>query len=474
MANLDRIPVIDEVLAEKYRIERVLGQGGMGVVMAAMHLNLDERVAIKFLLPEFVSDPVLVARFLREGRAAIKIRSEHVVKVLDVATLPGGTPYMVMEYLHGRNLEEVLEDQGRLSPELAVNHLLQATEAIAEAHALGMVHRDLKPANLFLAHRADGSPCVKVLDFGITKVVDPKSLVPFDVTKTSIVMGSPRYMSPEQMRSTRVIDARADIWALGIILQELITGVAPFDGTTMPDLVAAILQDAPAPLRQLRADAPEGLEVVIRKCLEKEPSARYSDVAELTEALAPFGSPSAQLSADRVSRVIRPRTQVATSTSAPIVRSALASTLPPPPSLPEGLGAETLGADDPAKSALPSPPPARHRAMVLAAGGLFFVVTAVAALSGGRSTAPAAAPPETRATTLPPPLVTTTPAAPEAESLQTPDLASAAPIATESATPRSASAPSAATNPKHHAHPSAAPGAPQAPKSDIDLFDGRK
>src|ERR1019366_4406212 len=386
MANADLIPAVGEVLADKYRIERVLGQGGMGIVFAAMHLNLDERVAIKFLLPELSSDPALVARFLREGRAAIKIRSEHVVKVLDVATMPGGTPYMVMEYLHGRNFEELLEEQGRLPFELAVDHVLQATEALAEAHALGMVHRDLKPANLFLAHRVDGSPCVKVLDFGITKVVDPNN-ASFDATSANVVMGSPRYMSPEQMRSTRAIDARADIWALGVILQELITGVAPFDGTTIPDLLAAILQDPPPPLRQLRPDAPEGLERVIGKCLEKEPSARYADVAELTEALAPFGTASARLSADRVSRVIRPRA-VNTSTSAPIVRSTLSPATPSSPApasagfrpAPPTLGTVTVSATEDGGVPTGALPVSRSRRVLLACGGLFFATTFVMAM----------------------------------------------------------------------------------------------
>src|SRR5580698_3505987 len=242
MANADLIPAIDDVLADKYRIERELGRGGMGIVVSATHLQLEERVAIKFLLPELAHDPTLVARFLREGRSAIKIRSEHVVRVLDVGTLPGGTPYMVMEYLEGKNFEELLEDQGRVPVELAIDHLLQATEALAEAHALGMIHRDLKPANLFLAHRADGSPCVKVLDFGITKVTDAKDVSNFDATKTSIVMGSPRYMSPEQMRSARAIDARADICAFGLFLHQLILGLSPFRGSAMPGVVAWIAQ----------------------------------------------------------------------------------------------------------------------------------------------------------------------------------------------------------------------------------------
>jgi eukaryotic-like serine/threonine-protein kinase len=475
MANADLIPAVDEVLADKYRIERVLGQGGMGIVFAAMHLNLDERVAIKFLLPELSSDPALVARFLREGRAAIKIRSEHVVKVLDVATMPGGTPYMVMEYLHGRNFEELLEVQGRLPADLAVDHLLQATEALAEAHALGMVHRDLKPANLFLAHRADGSPSVKVLDFGITKVVDPKNAAPFDVTKTSIVMGSPRYMSPEQMRSSRTIDARADIWALGVILQELVTGVAPFDGTTMPDLVAAILQDPPPPLRQLRPDAPEGLEQVITKCLEKDPNARYADVAELTEALAPFGTGSARLSADRVSRVIRPRTQINTSTSAPIVRSALSSVAPASPSFwpePPTLGTLTVSATESAAPPSAMPPASRGRTVLLACGGIFFATTFVMAMSGGGKGAhPSAADARASSNAVgasgPPPVANESePAFPAV------DLAPTAPPETFDALTVPSSSPPAATTSKRRLRPATSPAPPL--KNDIDLFDGRK
>src|ERR1035438_260490 len=475
MANADLIPAVGEVLADKYRIERVLGQGGMGIVLAAMHLNLDERVAIKFLLPELAHDPALVTRFLREGRAAIKIRSEHVVRVLDVATLLGGTPYMVMEYLHGRNFEELREEEGRLSAEVAVDHVLQATEALAEAHALGMVHRDLKPANLFLAHRADGSPSVKVLDFGITKVTDAKNVVPFNVTKTSVVMGSPRYMSPEQMRSTRAIDARADIWALGVILQELVTGVAPFDGTTMPDLVAAILHDPPPPLRQLRPDAPEGLERVIGKCLEKEPSARYADVAELTEALAPFGTASARLSADRVSRVIRPRA-VNTSTSAPIVRSTLSPATPSSPApasagfrpAPPTLGTVTVSATEDGGVPTGALPVSRSRRVLLACGGLFFATTFVMAMFGSNGVHPSAAAGASakagNASAPPPVEPESEPTFPAVDLVPT---APAGPLASPSSNP------SRGVASKHRARPTGSAGGSPS-KSDIDLFDGRK
>jgi serine/threonine protein kinase len=477
MANADVIPAADDVLADKYRIERELGRGGMGVVLAAMHLQLEERVAIKFLLPELSHDPLLVGRFLREGRAAIKIRSEHVVRVRDVATLPGGTPYMVMEYLQGKNFEELLEDQVRLPAELAVDHLLQATEALAEAHALGMVHRDLKPANLFLAHRADGSPCVKVLDFGITKLIDSTDAMNFDVTNASLVMGSPRYMSPEQMRSTRTIDARADIWALGVILHELITGASPFDGTTMPDLLAAILEDPPVLLRQVRPEAPQGLEAIVARCLEKDPAARYSDVAELTQALAPFGSASSRVSAERVSRVIRPRSPTDTSTSAPIVRSAIPriSESQPRPAI---VGNVTVGATEDEWRGAGAAARSKIRTAALAAGGLFFATTLLAAIFGAhpQSAARTDAAPETTAVVLTPR------AAREAEPpLETVDLASTfAPVEVDA--PRasaSGSVKALSTAPTHRAVPAANPRATRTESAtgaagETDLFDGRK
>jgi len=293
-----------QVLAGKFRIERVLGQGGMGVVVAATHIQLDERVALKFLLPEALSNPEAVARFAREARAAVKIKSEHVARVSDVGTLESGSPYMVMEYLEGRDLADWVRSSGAMRATDAVEFVLQACEAIAEAHALGIVHRDLKPANLFVTRRVDGSPCVKVLDFGISKLTVPGSTSDMGMTRTSTVMGSPLYMSPEQMSSTRNVDARTDIWALGIILYEVLSGRVPFEAETMPQLCGMILQDPPRPLRELRPDVPPGLEAVIFRCLEKNRDARFANVAELALALAHFGSPGAQRSAERIARVL--------------------------------------------------------------------------------------------------------------------------------------------------------------------------
>jgi serine/threonine protein kinase len=299
------VPQPGEVLDGKYRIEGTLGQGGMAVVLAATHLHLEERVAIKVLLPQWAEDPEFVERFMREGRSAIKIRSEHVVRVLDVGVIEG-RPYLVMEYLEGSDLDQLLASGGPLPVHVAVDYLLQASEAIAEAHASGIIHRDLKPANLFLTHRADGSPAMKVLDFGISKLMNsPRSSgVDMRTTQPSMVMGSPHYMSPEQMASARDVDERTDIWAIGAILHELLAGAPPFKGDTITALCATILKDAPAKLTTYRADVPPSLEAIIAKCLEKDPAARFANVADLAFALADYGSPSARASAERIRRVL--------------------------------------------------------------------------------------------------------------------------------------------------------------------------
>src|SRR5690554_3137517 len=289
-----------DLLAGKYRIERVLGRGGMGVVVSAVHEALDERVALKFLLPEALANQEAVQRFLREARAAVKIRSEHVARVTDVGTLESGAPYMVMEYLDGVDLARYLESRGPLPVPEAVEYMLQACEALAEAHALGIVHRDLKPANLFRIERVDGTPSIKLLDFGISKVIAHQVAL----TQTSSMLGSPLYMAPEQMTSSKHVDARADVWALGIILFELVTGEPPFQGETLPEVCAQILTTEPRPIRALRGDVPPELESVVARCLHKEREQRYGSVAELAVALGPFTPQRALVSVERVSRVL--------------------------------------------------------------------------------------------------------------------------------------------------------------------------
>ena len=293
---------VGDLVAGKYRVERVLGRGGMGVVVAAMHEHLEQRVALKFLLPEVVSRPEIVQRFIREARASVRIHSEHVARVLDVGTLESGVPFMVMEYLQGEDLSQVLLQTGPLPVQDAVGYVLEACEAVAEAHSLGMVHRDLKPANMFLARRPSGKPAVKVLDFGISKI--PSTGADHVVPKTATVMGSPGYMSPEQMMSSDKVDVRSDIWSLGVVLYELLGQRLPFPGNTMPELIAAILQKAPEPLSIVRDDIPVGLIAVLDRCLQKDPGARYANVAELARALGPFGPPRAEQSVERVETVL--------------------------------------------------------------------------------------------------------------------------------------------------------------------------
>jgi serine/threonine-protein kinase len=295
-----------EVLAGKYRVERVLGVGGMGVVVAATHLQLEERVALKFLVKDALDSADAVARFAREARAAVKIKSEHVARVIDVGTLENGAPYMVMEYLEGGDLAQVVQARGPLPVEEAVEYVLQACEAIAHAHVLGIVHRDLKPANLFLIRRPDGTNAVKVLDFGISKVMPGKgSSSDNAMTRTRAIMGSPLYMSPEQMTSTRDVDGRTDIWALGVILYELLSGQPPFSADTMPQLCGLILSGPTPSIRTIRPNIPPGLDAVLRRSLEKDPTRRYPNIAEFASALAEFAPKRARVSIDRVGRVIQ-------------------------------------------------------------------------------------------------------------------------------------------------------------------------
>jgi serine/threonine protein kinase len=290
-----------EVLIGKYRVDRLLGVGGMGVVVAARHLQLDTIVAIKILLPKMLANPEAIARFAREARAAIQMSSEHVARVFDVGTLSNGAPYMVMELLDGVDLRMILERQGPVAVEEAVDFVLQACEAVAEAHDLGIVHRDLTPANLFCITRPDGRRVIKVLDFGISKVTGPGWSTPDEpLTVAAAVMGTPSYMSPEQLEAPDTVDMRSDIWSMGVILYELLTGKAPFEGSTLPQVSVRIALRPPLPIQQLRPNIPPGLVEVIAVCLEKDRDKRYRNVADLATALLSFGSRRARISVDRI------------------------------------------------------------------------------------------------------------------------------------------------------------------------------
>jgi serine/threonine-protein kinase len=299
------IPRVGDVISGKYRVERVVGMGGMGVVLAVTHLQILEPYAIKFLLPKAARDPETAARFLREARAAVRIKSEHIARVSDVGQTEEGTPFIVMELLEGSDLGELVAERGRLPIADAVEYVLQACEGIAEAHALGIIHRDLKPTNLFLTTRSDGMPFVKVLDFGISKA-PAEGLQHPTLTDTSSVFGSPAYMSPEQIRSAKNVDARSDVWSLGVILHELLTGEVPFEGETAGAVLSAIAADPPTRLRARRQDASEELEALVLRCLSKSAAERFANVGELAAALEPFKGSSGIASVARIQRLSVP------------------------------------------------------------------------------------------------------------------------------------------------------------------------
>ena len=276
-----------DVLDGKFRVDRILGEGGMGIVVAATHVALGQRVALKFMLPRALASADNVARFEREARAVVRLRSEHVARVSDVGRLGTGAPYIVMEFLEGQDLDQVLESHGALPIETAVDYVLQACEAIVEAHSLGIIHRDLKPTNLFLTTKMNGKALIKVLDFGISKSSAADDL---SLTSTTQIMGSPNYMSPEQLRSARNVDARTDIWALGAILYELITRQVPFVADSVTQLTAMVVTEPPRPITDLRPDIPPDLAKAIMKCLEKSRDGRFQTVIELAAAIAPFAS----------------------------------------------------------------------------------------------------------------------------------------------------------------------------------------
>jgi eukaryotic-like serine/threonine-protein kinase len=331
------VPSPGQVLGGKYLIHRLLGEGGMAFVFEASHQRLGQRVAVKLLHPDFARDTDLVARFEREARALALLKSRHVARVSDVDATLDGLPYIVMEFLQGRDLDAELQQRGRIPVDEAVDYVLQSCAAMAEAHGVGIVHRDLKPANLFLAED-NGERIVKVLDFGISKVVGETTRL----TGSGAVMGTVLYMSPEQVRAAPDVDTRADIWALGMILYELVAGRAPWEGSSH-QIAAAIVSGDAADVRSFAA-VPDGLATALRTTLARDRNHRYASVRELAAALVPFTSPTSLGAAVA--------DQLASGHSSPRMRPAYASfsnlsvAAPPPSSMQAAPAATQIGASE--------------------------------------------------------------------------------------------------------------------------------
>lgn len=321
-----------QVFAHRYVVESVIGSGGNGVVYAAHDRELKRRVAVKVLRSNRALSPTTEARFRREVLICAQLTSERIAKVFDVGNEPGVGPYFVLELLEGIDLGRVVSTQGPVRIDVAAQWILQACEPLAEAHATWIVHRDIKPSNLFLSS-VGGTPLVKVLDFGIARFVEDTE----DLTISGTTVGTPRYMAPEQFMASRDIDARADIWSLGVTLYELLTGAPIFDGVVGAAFGALVLTAAPIPLRVRLPSAPQELEALVARCLEKNREHRFASVLDLAQALAPFARDQTGL----VSRIQGRLSQTASTLSS----------LPPagPPTAP--------GHVDMAPSATMHPPP---------------------------------------------------------------------------------------------------------------------
>jgi serine/threonine-protein kinase len=406
-----RVTASGTVIGGRFRVDQLLGSGGMGIVVAATHLELGHRVAIKVLRDDMAKVPTVVERFLREARAAVRLRTEHVCRVFDVGRTDAGAPYMVMELLEGNDLGRVVATQPLAMP-IAVEYVMQACVAVAEAHAAGIIHRDLKPANLVVTRRLGGGPLIKVLDFGIAKAMTEASA---QLTHSQSMLGSPAYISPEQLRSPRDVDARTDVWALGATLYQLLTGRLPFHAQTVTAMAVRIMTQPPDPL-----DTDPTLRAVILRCLDKSPAQRYPDVGALVTDLAPFGGPSGRAIAGMVLHLLHgfvaaqaPVSPLAGTAAAPVAPSALpppvataAPTVPrlatvaAPPEPPRAYAADsrTRGESAPDPAALYGTATrgrvagARRRAWWWITVPLVVVASASIALIAGRRDTPPAAP----------------------------------------------------------------------------------
>ncbi len=372
-----------EIIGGKYQVLELLGVGGVGFVVAANHVELGQRVALKFLRPEMLANPEVVGRFSQEALAAVKIKSEHVARVFDVGNMPDGAPFIVIEHLEGKNLEEILSEQGPLPIKRAIDYVMQACEALADAHACGVVHRDVKPENLFLTQRSQGIEVIKMLDFGVSKVALTGSA--FDnrlpLVRTMLPVGSPVYMSPEQIRASKDVDVRTDIWSTGCVLYELLTGRPAFDAPSVTELAATILEQDPVPVRSVRPEVPPALEAIITRCLEKNPHKRYQNIAELALALYPFGPRRARLYAERCCVVLN----VAETSYSEFELPSLHGSLRAPALPPDSSDAPTITATE---SPAATTPIYRTKWAILVGGAVVLLLIVVAIWAGSRPARP--------------------------------------------------------------------------------------
>jgi serine/threonine-protein kinase len=511
--------LIGERIAGRYIVERVLRAGGMGVVALGRYPELEQEVAIKFMKPEYAAHTVLCARFLREARLAARVKSPHFVRVFDFGRVEPGVPYLVMEMLSGHDLADEIERNGAMPIPTAVDYVLQACVALAEVHGLGIVHRDLKPSNLFLAE-AGGTRMLKVLDFGVSKESVGESL-----TSTGSPVGTPHYMSPEQVRESKLVDVRSDVWSLGVILYELLTTTIPFGGEGQPigEVYGMIMHTEPTPPRDHAPELPPEIEAVIMKCLRRDPKERFATVGELAEALRPFAtagsisrieavhqvlaferperiaggdSPVVEVVLPPVekrsfsSRAISPASdEKATAASGPsakrsgggpIESSEVARATPSAPTRALGARARPDTAMTSTRSSetpelLRMPTPVRKTSSIARIGAVAFVVgIAITAVVFWRSTAPTP-PAQTSIASAPTsaPLPSTASSAIAAEPIAKPlPPPSASASASPPTTPTASALPAASSPPSHH-H-AASPSGPKLAAPPSDLLNDRK
>ncbi|MDB4995800.1 MAG: serine/threonine protein kinase [Myxococcaceae bacterium] len=479
-----------DLISSKFRVERVIGEGGMGFVVEATHLQLEERVALKFLRKSAMAMPDVVSRFAQEARAAVRLKSEHVARIIDVGSREDGMPFMVMEYLEGADLGQVVDRDGPLKISDAVEYVIQACEGVGEAHARGIVHRDIKPENLFLVTRDDGWKLIKVLDFGISKAALTSNSPELIGHETKSLMGSPFYMSPEQLRSTRTVDHRADIWSMGVVLFELLTGTVAFDPErSFTELVADILETPHRRLRLFRPDAPPELEQIVDRCLQKDRTLRFQNCAELAIALLPFAPRRSRVTAERTTSFTRaagllsdPHLQVPASIAPPGLGNP--SDHPSSAVRPSARARATSPTEPQLPSLSPRPvvattPPAPTRSSIVAVFGALLVLAmlvVVGLLFRNRTTqttqtTQATNPPSAVTSSVPAPSVQTAPITPTTQ--VTPATAALAPTVAPSTTAESTDGALASAKPHanhpvpvpataHGAHPVHSAGTPSA------------